>query len=179
MLLQLLRNDPTISLFIGTNCSENGISADLDLSILAENIVIIKVDRFYNTVVQDPAPSPDCLVILQCSENRYRIFIIELKDISNAQGFTVDNVTSKFITCLDDFMSSRYGNYFHNAQFTFDEIKLLFITDPYHFKVDPAKQLRMRGHKLDALIAQRIPKFFDRHLYIEYKVPNPTIRNCQ
>lgn len=179
MLLQQLKNDPIVSRFIDVTCSENGISANIDETIHPDNILIIKVDRFYNSEVQNPAPSPDCLVILKCSESTYRIFIIELKDIGRPERFTVENVKQKFITCLDDFMSARFGEYFHDGQFNYDEIKLLFITDPYNFKGNPEKQLRMRGHKLDALIAQRIPKFFNKHLYIEYKLPNPTIRNCQ
>lgn len=178
MLLQLLRNDPTISQFIDVSCSENGISINIDASIQADNLLIIKVDRFYNALVASPKPSPDCLVILKCSDTSYKIFIVELKDINSPGHFTIDNIVEKFTNCLGDFMSTRFGQYFHSPDFHFEEIKLLFITDPYDFLGNPGKQLRMRGHRLDALMAQRIPRYFNKHLFIEHKVPNPTIRNC-
>ncbi len=179
MLLQLLRSDPLIAQYIDVSCSENGISAEIDKTISTDNLLIIKVDRYYNSEVPNPSPSPDCLVILKCADNNYRIFIIELKDVNGPEGFTVENVKDKFITCLDDFMSGRFGNFFHDPAYNYEEIKLLFITDPYNFRGNPGKQLRMRGHKLDALIAQRIPRYFNKHLFIEYRVPNPTIKNCQ
>ena len=84
----------------------------------------------------------------------------------------------KFITCLDDFMSRRFAHHFHDNSDQFKNIKLLFIADPYDFRTNPDKQLKMKGHRLDALMAQRIPKFFGRHLYIEHKIPNPTINPC-
>jgi len=178
MLIQLLKSDSTIASYLDTSCVENGISVNIDPNINMDDIIIIKVDRYYNQQVHKPGPSPDCLVVLRCSESTYRIFIVELKDIDGPQGFTIENVKDKFISCLGDFMSNRFAHYFHNTLFNYEEIKLLFITDPYDFKNNPRKQERMRGHKLDALIAQRIPRYFNKHLYLEHKVPNPTIKGC-
>lgn len=171
-------SDNVLKDYICKECSENGISLIVSESISPNDIVIISVDKYYNALVKDPPPSPDCLVILKCKENVYNVFIVELKNIKDQQYFTINNVVDKFITCLDDFMSNRFANHFFDNSELFSTVKLFFITDPYGFKVDPEKQLKMQGHKLDALMAQRIPKFFDKHLYIEYKLPNPTINPC-
>jgi hypothetical protein len=91
----------------------------------------------------------------------------------------VKDIVEKFITCLEDFMSIRFADYFYNLSIDLRNISLLFIADPYGFKENPNKQLKMYGHKLDSLMAQRIPKFFGKYLYIEHKLPDPTINKCQ
>lgn len=178
MLLDLLRADATLTQFICQICSENGISVEIHPDIDKNTILILKPDAYYNHIIKAPDKSPDCLIIQRCSDNTYRIFIIELRNIKNQAGFSVDDMVEKFNTCLDDFMSQKFGNYFHNALFNYTSIKLYFISDPYNFKADPEKQLKMRGHKFDMLIAQRIPKYFGKHLYIEPKLPSPTILPC-
>jgi hypothetical protein len=181
MLIDLLRKDTTISPYFCNECVENDVSIDIDQSISNEEILIIKVDNYYNANVPiDLRPkSPDCLIIQRCSDNTYIIYIVELKNIANQDGFTVKGIEEKFITCLDDFMSVRFANYFHDNSFNYSSIKLYFISDPYGFKNDPEKQLKMRGHKLDLLISIRIPRYFNQHLYIDPKIPNPKINNCR
>jgi len=181
MLIDLLRKDAVISPYFCDECKENDVSIEIDKSIDAADILIIKVDDYYNANVPLAIrpKSPDCLIIQRCSDNTFILYIVELKNIKNQDGFTVAGIEEKFITCLDDFMSVRFGHYFHNNSYNYRNIRLFFISDPFHFKDDPEKQLKMRGHKLDLLIAIRIPKYFDKHLYIDPKIPNPKINNCR
>jgi hypothetical protein len=178
MLISLLSSDNTLSRYLCRDCEENGISIQIQESIQSDNILIIRVDRYYNHLVQDPDCCPDCLIIQRCSPNTFYIYIVELRNIASPSGFKISLIVEKFITCLDDFMSQRFGNYFHNEMFRILGIKLIFITDPYGFRKHPEKQLLMRGHKLDALMSQRVPQYFNKHLYIEHRLPNPTIKNC-
>jgi len=178
MLINNIRNDAVISDFICQECKENDIQAAIDLAINSDDIVIVKIDDFYNARVRRPDCSPDCLIIQRCRDRTFNIYIVELKNINSPKKFTVENIVEKFNTCLGDFMSVRFANYFHSGDIDIQNISLLFISDPYHFKKNPRKQDYMRGHKIDALLSQRIPKYFSKHLYIEYKVPNPTIKKC-
>ena len=181
MLIDLLKKDVVVNQYFCAECKENDISIEIDNTINADDILIIKVDDYYNANVplNDRPKSPDCLIIQRCSENSYSICIVELKNIKNQDGFTVKGIEEKFITCLDDFMSNRFAHYFHKNLFDYKNIKLYFIADPYGFKESPERQLKMRGHKLDLLIAIRIPKYFGKHLYIDNKLPNPKINNCK
>ena len=181
MLIDVLKKDAIISRYFCGECKENDVSIEIDNSIVADDILVIKVDDYYNANVplETRPKSPDCLIIQRCSDNTYILYIVELKNIKNQDGFTVKGIEEKFITCLDDFMSVRFANYFHNNLYDYKSIKLYFISDPYNFKENPEKQLKMRGHKLDLLIAIRIPKFFNKHLYIDHKIPNPKINNCR
>jgi len=178
MLLNLLRNDVAINRYLCNFCAENGVTINIDSTISQNDILIIRVDHYYNHLVQNPDCSPDCLIIQRYQKNIYNIYIVELRNINSPDGFRIKDVVEKFITCLGDFMSERFANYFYNSTFEFKNIFLLFITDPYHFRENPDKQLKMKGHKLDSLMAQRVPKFFGKHLYIEPKIPDPTIKKC-
>jgi len=178
MLIDLLKNDLSINKFFCNFCAENNISVKIDEAIEKNDILIIRVDNYYNQIVKNPDCSPDCLIIQRCGNSIYNIFIIELRNIISPDGFKISDIVEKFITCLDDFMSNRFANYFHNSTFVFKNIFLLFITDPYGFKDSPNKQIKMQGHKLDTLISQKIPKYFGKHLYISHKIPDPTIKKC-
>lgn len=177
MLIENLINDVTISKYICETCAENDVQLLVDASIKASNLLIIKVDDFYNSEVKRPDCSPDCLIIQRCKDH-FDIYIAELKNVKCSHGIKVADIEEKFITCLGDFMSERFGNYFHDQNITINHLKLYLISDPYHFKKNPNRQLRMQGHKFDLLMAIRIPKFFGKHLYIEPKLPNPTVLLC-
>lgn len=177
MLIDWLRNDPTISQYICNTCSENGMELIIDGRINPLNLLIIKVDAFYNAEVKHPDCSPDCLVIQKCN-NHFDVYIVELKNVKDKCGIVLTNIIEKFITCLDDFMSHRFGNYFHHEEVEINVLKLFLISDPYNFKSNPERQLKMKGHRLDLLMATRIPRFFNKHLYIEPRLPNPTVLLC-
>ena len=179
MLIESLKADAIISQYLCMECKENDISIDIDPTISANDIVIIKVDDYYNAHLHPQPKSPDCLIVQRCSENNFMIYIVELRNIKSQEGFTIKEIEAKFNTCLDDFMSQRFGQYFHHESCTYKNIKLFFISDPYDFKNFPGKQLKMRGHKLDLLMAIRIPRYFDKYLFIDHKLPNPKINNCK
>ena len=179
MLIEKIKKDTLLTKYLCETCSENEIAVSIANSIEKNDLLIIKVDDCYNKNVFNPPPSPDCLIIQKCFDNHYHIFIVELKNIQDQHSFKISNVKDKFITCLDDFMSNRFASYFHADEIKYECIKLLFITEPYGFKVNPDKQLKMKGHKLEYLLSQRIPKFFGKNLYIEHHIPTPTINNCK
>ena len=178
MLIKWLQDDPVISKYIRASCSENNIEVTISPEIDPSDILIIKVDAFYNEEIKNPEdPSPDCLIIQKCPTH-FDIYIVELKNVCTPRNISQENILGKFITCLDNFMSERYGNYFHHEDVEINKLKLFFISDPYDFKNHPERQLTMRGHKFDLLNSIRIPRFFNKHLYIEPRIPSPTIRKC-
>ena len=177
-LIENLKNSNDLRDFFCQECSENNVSVNIDKTVNLNDILIIKVDDYYNQNILNPPPSPDCLIIQRCNPDNFNIYIVELKNINSPQGFAIENIVAKFNTCLDNFMSEIFGNYFNGEHINYNQIKLLFVTDPYDFKLHPDKQLKMRGHKLDFLISTRIPKYFNHHLYIEHKLPDPMIKLC-
>ncbi len=179
MLIDLLKNDPIINQFFCDECKENDISIEIDNTISKDDLLIIKLDEYYHRESHPQPPSPDCLVIQRCSENKFNGYIIELKNIDGPGGFTVNGIVQKFTTCLDDFMSNRFAHYFYKNEINYNSIRLIFIADPYDYKKVPEKQNKAKPHRIDALLSVRIPKYFGHHLYIDHKLPNPKINNCK
>jgi len=179
MLIETLKNHNIINRFICNECSDNSISIEVDKNILPDDLLIIKVDDYYNSLNENRPKSPDCLIIQRCKENSYNIYIIELRNIDSPDGFTVAEIMEKFCTCLDNFMLERFGDIFYHEHFDYLIIKLYFVSDPYHHKRSPEKKDKMRGTKIDTLLAERIPKYFGKYIYIEHKPPPYTIGNCK
>lgn len=168
-LIGKIKNDSILQQFIEETCEENGVCVHLDKKIT--NFVIIKVDKYYNSLHKTVLASPDCLIIYECinnnansSINSYGIAIVELKAISENKKFTLDNLTEKFETCFNDFMSDKFSEYFDKD---FQTIELFFIT-----KLD--KQKAASG-KMETLI-NKVFKFRNRRYLIDWKAE--TIKPC-
>lgn len=100
--------------------SENSVFVRLDNEFYAEDgildsnkIVNLSVDSYYNSL-RMPAtpPSPDNLLIIRRGENKYSIYIIELKDVARVSRLDHENIRCKYTTAVDDFMSDRFGDCF-------------------------------------------------------------------
>ena len=159
MLLELLKHDTSLNRYFCDFCAERGISVKIDSDIKEDDILIIRVDGYYNHLVKNPDCSPDCLIIQRCDKNIYNLYIIDLRNINSPDGFKIKEIKEKFITCLDDFMSNRFASLFHNLSFFYKNIFLLFITDPYDFKNYPSESscsAAMMWHKEDVCLVLNI-----------------------
>ncbi|TAE18659.1 MAG: hypothetical protein EAZ95_03630 [Bacteroidetes bacterium] len=114
-LLERIRQDADLQPFIVGTCDENDISVLISDKIDKEDYLIIKVDNYYNNLnIENRPASPDCLIIQKCKGviESYAIALVELKGIETTQGFDLDNMSQKFTTCFEDFMSKLFSKYF-------------------------------------------------------------------
>ncbi len=179
MLIDDLKNDSTINSFIEDTCCENGFAAKLDPNIDKVNYAIIKVDKFYNSLSQlIKPPSPDCLIIIKCNDT-FHMFIVELKDIKSSKYFDKQNIRDKFETCINDFISGRFRQYFLEKNYEFKQVKLYFVTDPYKQRSGKISKFN-KGTKIDALLAANTKpiRFLNFRLGIEHFYNDPTINPC-
>ncbi|MDZ7898978.1 MAG: hypothetical protein U5N85_13270 [Arcicella sp.] len=173
MLIQKIQEDPVLSKFLCDDCEENGVGINIGSEVRKEDFIIIRVDEFYNKLVPKPPKSPDCLIIQYCGENRFVLYLIELKNIKSLKTENMGDIRDKFQNCFSDFMSDRFREYFYDTDYEF-VIKLYFISDPKETKIDKGKATRM-----DSLLALRQPRFANRIYPIKHKNPNPIIQPCQ
>ena len=104
MLIQKIQGDSILSKFICDDCEENGVGINIGLEVKREDFIIIKVDDYYNKLVQNPPKSPDCLIIQHCGENRFVLYLIELKGIKSLKTEKMSNIRDKFQECFNDFI---------------------------------------------------------------------------
>jgi len=125
MMLNELRNDLILRDFIRERCEDEGLCVEIDPRINQKDVIILKVDDYYNSFAIEKRPaSPDCLIIVRCADNTFSAIIVEMKNIDYSAGFTVENMKEKFETCLNDFMCKRFPRYFDRE---FKRITLYFL----------------------------------------------------
>ena len=154
--------------FLVSECCENNVSVIFDPNVSSAGYVIIKVDDFYNSLgLEKTPPSLDCMIIRKCLVSGFGLTLVELKEISSAGSFKIDNLKAKFETCLDDFIQKRFKDLLDKD---YKSIKLYFVSNIEIYKRDI-------GLKLEVLINIRFD-YQGRKLMIEPRMPHPTITNC-
>lgn len=168
MILDTIRNHQILSNYIEERCDEEGVCVEIDSRISKDNYVIIKVDDYYNSlnIAERPA-SPDCLIILECQNSGYAMYIVELKSIHSSSGFEIKNMDEKFKTCLYDFISNKFSDV---LEIDYKRIKLYFVSKIEIYRRD-------MGLKLKVLQNKRY-KYHDKKCFIEPLMPIPAIKPC-
>lgn len=154
--------------FVNKRCCENGVCIEIDESIPDEDVLILKIDSYYNSLhMERTPPSVDCLIIVRCTAGDYQMTLVELKNIGSGKtGYRAKAVAEKFRTTLDDFISKRFP-IIGNANIR--SIKLKFIT--------PLNPFRDNGLMIETFINNRIP-FQGKNLVIDPRLPTETVRRC-
>lgn len=181
-LIEDLKALPLLEKYICTDCTENGFAVTIDPTVHPDDILIIKVDAYYNDTVHnnDRPKSPDCLIIQRCADDVYSLFVVELRDINGPGGFTIPDVREKFQTCVYDFMNEILRTQLLESEYQYRRVRLLFVTDPYQEQLRHSYHRLNKLTKLDALLAMNTSPFiFNGKRYgIEHTHQNPTIRPC-
>lgn len=181
-MIEAIKSEESLQPFLTDECQENRCAAEIDETIEKEDIAIIKIDDYYNSLkLSKTPPSIDHLITVSREEGDFNLFLVELKDIKSPRYFKVDNIKKKFRTTIDDFMSIKYKVIFLNEVYKINKIRLYFVTDPYDWtnKDIPKEKLEKvrKGTKLD-LVMQVKPFRFRGKLYqIKHELPNPLITN--
>jgi hypothetical protein len=100
MLITALQNEPTLNNFLKNRCEEEKekMSIAFDPSVPEADYVIIKVDDYFNKTIHPNPNGIDCLIVQKCTDNRYKLYLIELKNIKEIVGGTDfrENIIRKF-----------------------------------------------------------------------------------
>ena len=151
--------------FLADSCQENDICVEIDNRIEKENFIIIKVDRYYNSLHEEVPPSPDCLIIQTCDQNKFKISIVELKNIDSSKHLKTENLIKKYETCLNDFISNSFKDILYKD---YSVIKLYFIS---HI------EKRDYGLKISTIMNKRF-SYKNKKYMIELQTPGFRIKPC-
>ena len=178
-----IRNHPELKRIIVDCCSENNVEVTISSNINNDDFIILKIDKYYNSLsLADTPKSADCLIILRCENNTFRLFIIELRDIKNLAGFSVKEIYQKFTTTINNFLREKFNEFFFSDKYDIKDLKLYFISDPLkiqnsNYDNNQIKKLT-KGTKIELLLLMPPFKFDNKYYSISYQVPNPIIQNC-
>jgi hypothetical protein len=167
-MIELIRNHNILQAFVREECCENDVSVTIDGELGKEDVIILSVDSYYNSLnLRRPPASVDCLIIVRCRAGDYKLFIVELKNISSRSGYSSENLREKFVTTLDDFVSVRFP-FIGNANIR--DVKLFFVSKIGNYKRDGALMM-------DVLINMRF-SFRGKKLLINPRMPTPRFGPC-
>lgn len=119
-MINKINENEMINVHLSDFIKENGSEVLIDESLYIDGtldkslIANIKVDDFYNGLKKYPTPpSVDNLVVVKGrGENRFDLYIIELKDVKKMAGLDTKNIEHKFKTTILDFMSDKFKDIF-------------------------------------------------------------------
>ncbi len=167
MLIEKIKKDSKLKNYITDSCEDEGMSVGIADRITVEDAVVVKVDNYYNSLqLKDTPASPDCLIIIKCSNGGYALTIVELKGIESAKRFEVHNMVEKFQTCLDDFMAKRFKYLFID----YKRIRLYFVSEIEIYKRDLGLKLKVLQNKTF--------KYKNKKYHIEPRMPIPAVLPC-
>jgi hypothetical protein len=172
MLITALQNEPTLNNFLKDRCEEEKekMSIAFDPSVSEADYVIIKVDDYFNKTIHPNPNGIDCLIVQKCADNRYRLYLIELKNIKEIVGGTAfrSNIILKFQNTFHILMSDHFRHLFYGTEYDFSSIELFFVS-----RIDE-KEKKQKNTKLDALLALPPFRFANRRFGLSSKEPYVT-----
>lgn len=167
-MLQRIKNNSVLAQFIEEECCENGVCVTFDRDIDRESYIIIKVDKYYNSLtIEDRPASVDCLIIRKCEKSGFGLTLVELKSNKNSKNIDLSNIKEKYHTTLYDFIEKRFKE---ELRVAFNDVKLYFVSNIELYRRD-------LGLKMDVLINTRF-RYSGKTLMIHPMMPNPTIKKC-
>lgn len=115
-----INNNEILNIHLSDFIKENGSEVIIHESLYENDILDkslianIKVDDFYNSLNKYPTPpSVDNLVVVRGrGDNRFDLYIIELKDVKKMASLDTKNIESKFKTTISDFMGDKFKDIF-------------------------------------------------------------------
>ncbi|MBH2957534.1 hypothetical protein I5L45_01890 [Serratia marcescens] len=148
---------------------ENGVSIIIDDEyydngvLLKDRIANLAVDEYYNSLKQNVPPSPDNLVVIDRGNNKYSIYLIELKSVGKVSRLNASNIKEKFKTAIDDFMSNRFEQCFSPANTRIIDLNLWVVCNRFRFVgsgISDEEYLRkIKGGVMEALLLTKPYQF--------------------
>jgi hypothetical protein len=178
MLIQDIMNNPVLSNYFCNDCEENGVGVSVHPAIERVHYVIIKIDDYFNKEILPNPAGNDCLIVQYCQDDRYKLYLIELKNIQDLHRQSPTHIRAKFQNCFDVFMSDKFRHHFYDTRYEFSAIQLVFVstTSEQQNRISPDK--KQKNTRLDSLLAQRPCRFANKLYGISFEEPYPTIMPC-
>jgi hypothetical protein len=172
MLLDLIRAEPTLQDFLRDVCSENDVGVSIDPSVFLQDYVIIKVDDYFRSSIEPTPKGIDCLVVQKCVDNRYKLYLIELKNIQkikSGEDFS-KSLKEKIQNTFDVLMSDHFKNLFLNSDYQFISIEPFFVSNL-------GRDRKTKSYKLDAILSFSSRFYFNKNRY-PLKMDISVIKPC-
>ena len=175
-MIDAIKSEPNLALFIRqkSECCYDGnpVHPYIDDGINEDSIAALAPDEYYNSLnLGDTPPSIDHLITLAYHENSYAHFLIEDKNVRKMRGIDAKHIYNKFKTTLEDFMTKRFGQLYHDLTYPVCSIELYLVTNPQLKKPREKESRTEYNTRLELLLS--MPPFKFRGIVVSIKHSNP------
>lgn len=190
-MIEKILGDADLFWAVRRDCCENGVGVSFadDLKTALDDlddsrVVIVKVDHLYSTTrMHNPPKAIDCLIIVKCcTEDKYDVYLIELRNVSKPRYAHPREISEKFATVINDMFNVTYREVFSELEHKVRSLKCYLVTDPYKAKnkglSDDEVRALYAGTALDAYGSLDPIEFGGHFVPIEVMLPDPLISAC-
>jgi hypothetical protein len=136
----IVKND-SLRLLLKNEVKENNACVELDSNFYLDNgdlddtkIINLAIDEYYNGLgLGDTPASIDNLLVISRGDNKFAIYLIELKDVSKLRRICNINIRSKFTTTINDFMLTRFNEEFNKDDIKITDLNLWLVCNRFEF----------------------------------------------
>jgi len=138
-MIDSILQDQQLHALVRQACAENGLYVDIDSSLLNgdvlnfDKIIILKPDAYYcSKFMVSPPPSIDYIVVVKCTDETYKLYLIELRDCNGSSLVKRKVIEKKFLTIATDFFEKKFPDIFSKDRYKISSIKLWLVADPFN-----------------------------------------------
>lgn len=140
MINAILSNE-NLKIILSDEVRENSVFVSLDSDFYFddgklnyEKIVNLSVDTYYNSLgLSETPPSIDNLLVIDRGDNKYSLYLIELKDVKKLRRISNENIRAKFDTSINDFMMVRFYDEFNIEGSKVTDLNLWLVCNRFKF----------------------------------------------
>ncbi|NCU32066.1 MAG: hypothetical protein EOM23_03835 [Candidatus Moranbacteria bacterium] len=133
MINAICGNPDLFNILRGT-CEEEGVKVAVCPELLIDGeaddsqILILKIDRYYNTQnFAKPPKSIDCLIVIDNKGNRFSLDLLELKSTKYLKRIKFRDIHTKFKTTIENFMKIDFKTIFLSEKYKVIDIELHLV----------------------------------------------------
>lgn len=140
-MIPAILSSETLCELLRVDVKENNVFIKLDDDfysgegeLINDKIINLSVDSYYNSLrLPMTPPSPDNLLVIRRGNNKYSIYIIELKDVARVSRLDHENIKKKYETAVDDFMSERFKDCFYKEDVKIADFNVWIVCNRFSF----------------------------------------------
>lgn len=160
-----------LRLILRDTIEENGVNIlfdnefyNDDFLLDNEKVVNLAVDSYYNSLrMRHTPPSPDNLVVIKRTDNKFSIYLIELKCVNFVERLNTSNIKMKFTTAINDFMMEKFSDCFMNENHKITDFNIWLVCNRFSFIdeqiTDEEYFNKIKGGVMERILLERPYKF--------------------
>lgn len=177
---------PVLSGVVAFSVSEQGVEVefgeslkDVNDDLLHDKVVIVQPDRYYNTRdFASPPKSVDNVVVVKDDDGNFYLYIIELKSTCSTRRIDRKELSEKFATTFESFLSEQFVDVFDKAV-PLASLHAWVVCDPMRLATSRMSieeyEKKIKGSVIDFEVHMKPIRYKNKITMVKAMLPPPII----